>query len=288
MPKQYRGPPLDSKLELHGKEEREYVLSLGNSEDNLALILETRIQARKYHAERQRQHSYYMKNRERKLQYQKERRVKLLQTETPAQKDARKVARRIAQEEYRELNREYLRAQRAERYSTKHKYKSGADPTVHCLAIFLMPLLRWPTTPLPPFERPSHWPSFIDHGNIYLTGEAEKEAILSVFDLDENTREDVQASLLDTYVAQRMEYRRRMDAIRPAMEAKFRSILFLHTKAVSRVLKRPITVSVLNRIRLAARERSELAIHRRLREEDLVARTQQGVQAARKVWVDVD
>ncbi|KAJ3816179.1 hypothetical protein F5880DRAFT_1619666 [Lentinula raphanica] len=228
MPKRNRGPPPDSRLELHGEEEKEYLLSLGNSQDILEDLLEARIQARKYYAERQRQQLYYEKNRAKKLQCQRERYAQMKQTETPAQKDARKAARRVSQEDYRHWNRDYLRAQQAERYRLKHARNRTSAPQIRrSISVFsksfvVMPSLDWPTTPLPPFQRPSHWPSFIDHDNIYLTGEAEKEAILSAFDIDENTREDVRALLVETYVAKRAEYRRRMEAIRPQYEMMFR------------------------------------------------------------------
>ncbi|KAJ3833908.1 hypothetical protein F5878DRAFT_645557, partial [Lentinula raphanica] len=245
-------------------------------------LLEARIQARKYYAERQRQQLYYEKNRAKKLQCQRERYAQMKQTETPAQKDARKAARRVSQEDYRHWNRDYLRAQQAERYRLKH---ARCMQGYVGISFVVMPSLDWPTTPLPPFQRPSHWPSFIDHDNIYLTGEAEKEAILSAFDIDENTREDVRALLVETYVAKRAEYRRRMEAIRPQYEMMFRNKLFLRCKAVSRVLKRPITDAVLNNIRLAAREKAELAIHHRLRREDSAAQMQYGCN---KPWVDID
>ncbi|KAJ3765149.1 hypothetical protein FB446DRAFT_795347 [Lentinula raphanica] len=292
MPKQNRGPPPDSRLELHGEEEIDYILSLGNSEDVLDVILDTRVQARKYYAERQRQQTYYEKNRERKLQYQQERRAMVQKTETPAQKDARKAARRMSQELYRELNRDHLRAQQAQRYRLKHRRTSLTNLPRNPSVLFttsVMPPLDWPTTLLPPFERPSHWPWFIDHDNIYLTGEAEKQAILSGFEVDESTSEEAKVLLVESCMGRRIEYRRRMAVIRPHLEKKIQNSLFLHTKQISRSLNRPITIPVLNEIRLAARERAELAIHYKLRDEDMEVQKECAVRMGRaKLWVDID
>ncbi|KAJ3729210.1 hypothetical protein C8R42DRAFT_637501 [Lentinula raphanica] len=292
MPKQLHGPPPDSRLELHGEEEKEFLKSLGYDDDLMDFLIATRADARR--------------NREKKLMYQRERRRKQRETETVAQKEALRAARRYSQAAYRELNRDYLRVKEAERRA-RLKSCSILSPTVWTLPRRSKACIKqacekskspsfdslrsmssaiiWPSTPLPPFQRPAHWPSHIDHQNIYLTGEAERRAILQTIEIDEGVSSEAVEAYVDGFVAERDEYRRRMAEIRPTIETKIRNEIFMHVQRASRANGWPITEATLSKIRLVAYEQAEYVIHLTLREEDATARVS---DEASQRWVDID
>ncbi|KAJ3728320.1 hypothetical protein C8R42DRAFT_716269 [Lentinula raphanica] len=148
---------------------------------------------------------------------------------------------------------------------------------------------NWPSMPIPPFQRPAHWPSHIDHQNIYLTGELERSAILQTIDPDERVRSDVLDHYVDSCIAERNEYRRRMAEIRPSIERKVRNDILEHIERASRSNGWPITDATLYRIRCVAHERAEYIIHLTLREEDAKLRELRDVDAGRRrLWVETD